>query len=86
MKYLDLVKYFKLQFVHKFVHDYLPSPLSNMWITNGEKRNRDLDEAGATLRNDKDLKIPLVKYAHLDNSPIFGFPKIWNNFDTLMKL
>ncbi len=35
----DLVKYFKLQFVHRFVHSYLPSSLSNMWITIGEKRN-----------------------------------------------
>ncbi len=58
-----------------------------MWITNGEKRNRDLDDAGASLRNDNDLYILLVKYAHLENSPIFGFPKIWNNFDeTLIKL
>jgi hypothetical protein len=25
------------------------------------------------------LYIPLIKYAHLDNSPNFGFLKIWNN-------
>ncbi len=57
-----------------------------MWITNGEKRNRDQDDAGASLCNDNALYMQLVKYAHLDNSPIFGFPKIWNNFDeTLTK-
>jgi hypothetical protein len=82
----DLVKFFKLQFVHRFVHGYLPSSLSNMWITIGEKRNRDQEDVGASLRNDNDLYIPLVKYAHLDNSPIFGFPKMWNNFgETLTK-
>jgi hypothetical protein len=54
-----------------------------MWITNGEKRNMDQDDVGASLRNNNNLYIPLVKYAHLDNSPIFGCPKIWNNFDEI---
>jgi hypothetical protein len=56
--------------------------MSNMWITNGEKRHMDQDDAGASLRNNDDLCIPLVKYAHLDNSPIFGFQKFGT---TLMK-
>jgi hypothetical protein len=41
----------------------------------------DQDDAGASLRNDNDLFILLVKYAHLDNSPIFEFLKILNNFE-----
>ncbi len=53
----------------------------NTWITNGEKRPLDLDDAGASLCNDNDLYIQLIKYVYLDNSPIFGFPKICNNFD-----
>ncbi len=68
-----------------FKDGYLPSSLSNMWITNGE-RSQEHDAEGAFLRNDSELYIPLVKYNHLDNSPIFGFPKLWNNFeDSIIK-
>jgi hypothetical protein len=52
-----------------------------MWITNGEKINLHLDADGATLRNDDDLHVPLVKYKYLDNSLIFlVFP---NEFDDI---
>jgi hypothetical protein len=77
----DLIKFFKLQFVQRFIHGYLPLSLSDMWITNGDRRNQEQIAEGASLRNDSDLYIPLVRYNYLDNSPIFGFPRLWNEFD-----
>ncbi len=54
----DLIKIFMLQFVQRFIHGYLPLSLSNMWITNGDRRNQEQIAEGAFLRNDSDLYIP----------------------------
>jgi hypothetical protein len=54
----DLIKIFMLQFVQRFIHGYLPLSLSNMWITNGDRRNQEQIAEGAFLQNDSDLYIP----------------------------
>jgi hypothetical protein len=77
----DLIKLFKLQFVQRFIYGYLPPLLSKMWTTNGDRRNQEQIVEGARFWNNSDLYVPLVKYNYLDNSLIFGFPRLWNEFD-----
>jgi hypothetical protein len=39
---------------------------------------------GSSLGIENDLSVPPVKCNYLDNSPIFGFPMLWNNFDDIV--
>jgi hypothetical protein len=43
-----------------------------------ETRSRD---DGASLCDDSDLNVPLVKFNYLDNMPIHGFLKLGNDND-----
>jgi hypothetical protein len=52
-----------------------------MWTTNGERRTLNQESEGASLRNDNDLYVPLVKFNYLDNTPIYCFPRLWNDFE-----
>jgi hypothetical protein len=77
----DILKFFKIQFVQCFTYGHLPPSLSCMWTTNGERRIFNQESDGASLRNDNDLYVPLVKFNYLDNTPIYGFPRLWNQFE-----
>ncbi len=77
----DLIIFFKIQFVQRFTYGHLPPYLSCMWTTNGERRTLNQESEGASLRNDNDLYVPLVKFYYLDNTPIYCFPRLWNDFE-----
>lgn len=77
----DLINFFKIQFVQRFTYGHLPPSLSCMWTTNGERRILNQEFEGASLRNDNDLYVPFVKFNYLDNTPIYGFPRLWNDFE-----
>jgi hypothetical protein len=83
-----LTEYFKLQFVHRAVHNFLPASLENMFITNAQKRLIDNSDRGdlQQLRNQEDLYVPLARLASTEKQPLVYFPKIWNDLnDTVLK-
>jgi hypothetical protein len=78
-----LADYFKLQFIHRFVHKHLPSSLSGSWLTNEERRNPvnlQVDQI-RQLRNQDDLYVPFSRLASTEKPPLASFPKLWNEFD-----
>ena len=50
-----LIEYFKLQFMHRFVVNWLPRSFESTWSRNAERR---LDPNQVVLRNNEDLFIP----------------------------
>jgi hypothetical protein len=71
-----LTMYFKLQFMHQYVNNYLPSAFTGTWPINRERRNEDDRE----LRNNNDFFIPLTRLVSLDKHPLYSFPRTWNDF------
>jgi hypothetical protein len=75
-----LIEFFKIQFMHQFVNNYLPSSFANTWITNAERR----DEAdGPVLRNALDFIVPFSRLSSTENHPLISFPRTWNQFESL---
>jgi len=71
----DLINFFKLQFMHRFIYNHLPSSFANTWIF-----NRDRAELGYVLRNEDDLHVPFSRLALTERLPLAAFPRIWNEF------
>jgi hypothetical protein len=73
----NLCEFFKVQFMHSFKNNFLPSSFLNTWTTNRERR---ADQAEIELRNDNDFFIPLARSNKLAKFPLTSFPQIWHNF------
>jgi hypothetical protein len=74
-----LIDYFKLQFMHHFSYNHLPTSFNNMWITNA-RRQLMLDQNPHELRNGEDYYIPFSRLFSIDRHPLINFPKSWNEF------
>jgi len=73
--FTDLIEFFKVQFMHSFKNDFLPSSFQNTWVTNRIRRD---GQAEIELRNDDLLAIPFARI--LSRLPLTSFPKIWETF------
>jgi len=73
----NLIEFFKVQFMHSFKNDFLPSSFQNTWVTN---RIRHENQAEIELRNDDLYAIPFARTTILSRMPLTSFPKIWESF------
>ena len=72
-----LCEFFKIQFMQRFIQNFLPSSFNNTWITNRIRRH---DQAEIELRNDDALYIPFARNNAISRFPLTSFPKIWEEF------
>ena len=71
-----LIEYFKLQFMHRFVVNWLPRSFESTWSRNAERR---LDPNRVVLQNNEDLFIP----PYTENFSLFSFPRLWGSFQEI---
>jgi hypothetical protein len=67
-----------LQFMQRFVNDYLPVSFVNEWQTNASIRGENIP----LLRNQDDLYIPFSRTNFVERLPLISFPKLWTNFQS----
>ncbi len=77
LPFFYLVKFFKLQFMHDFKQNFLPSSFEGTWITNRIRRE---GQAEIELRNDDQLYVPLARSTFVSRLPLFDFPTTWDKF------
>jgi hypothetical protein len=75
-----LIEFFRIQFMHQFVNNYLPLSFANMWTTNAERR---VEADGPVLRNALDFIVPFSRLTSTENHPFIAIPRTWNHFDSL---
>ena len=78
-----LSTYFKIQFIHLFINNKLPTSFNNMWTTNLARRLvidddnlRDVINP-YVLRNNDDLHVPYSRLSLTEKFPLFSFPTMW---------
>ena len=74
----DLISYFKLQFMHRFVNSLLPASFHNMWQSN---QGRLIGVNLLQLRNNTDITVPFARLEITKKLPLTNFPTLWNNFN-----
>jgi hypothetical protein len=67
-----------LQFMQRFVNDYLPVSFVNEWQTNASIRGDNI----LLLRNQDNLYIPFSRTNFVERLPLISFPKLWTNFQS----
>ena len=77
LPFFNLIDFFKIQFMQRFVQNFLPISFNEVWITN---RIRRQDQDHVELRDDDRLHIPFMRTRNLDLHPLVSFPKIWEDF------
>ena len=77
LQFPQLCDFFKIQFMHSFKQEFLPTSFNETWQTNRIRRN---DLAEIELRNDDLLAIPFARTKFCERLPLTSFPKIWTNF------
>ena len=77
-----LIEFFKLQLMHGFLNNLLPSSFDNMWTVNAARRLCDQP----ILRNHYSLFLPTSRLSSTEKFPLLNFPRLWSNFpDTNIK-
>ena len=73
----ELITFTKLQFMHSYVHNLLPSSFENVWPTNRQRRET---EDQPRLRSDQEIFQPFARTNLASNLPLVALPKLWNSF------
>ncbi len=73
----DLIDYSKLQFIHRYKFNLLPSSFNNFWTLNAE---RNIGSNQLQLRNNDDFSLPLPRLTTVKNLPYYSLPSLWNSF------
>ena len=77
LQFPQLCEFFKLQFMQRFVQNFLPISFENTWITNRIRRG---DQAQVELRDDHLLHVPRARNLQLSLLPLVSFPQLWESF------
>ena len=73
----DLISFSKIQFMQRFVQNFLPTSFNDTWI---RKAIRNIGENEIQLRNWDELQHVHSNLVSLDLFPLFSYPKIWQDF------
>jgi hypothetical protein len=65
-----------------YSHNLLPQAFGKHWPTNADRR---ADHEAANLRNNQELTIQFARTNFAQKMPLTLFPKIWNDFDNVVK-
>jgi hypothetical protein len=76
---MDLVKFFNLQFMHRYIQGFLPISFNEVWLTNAARQVQDT--LPRVLRNSENLNIPFARLATTIKQPLVNLPKLWTLFD-----
>ena len=74
----NLIEFFKIQFVFKFINGELPGSFDSTWTRNEDRRGDG--SLLPQLRNHADIYIPPARLSSTDKFPLFNFPRIWGSF------
>lgn len=76
----DLISFFKLQFMHRYVNSLLPISFNDTWKKNTD---RNIGENRLQLRNEFNFQHLVSKTVSLDKLPLFQYPRLWDQFPDL---
>jgi hypothetical protein len=79
-----LVKFFKIMFMYDYSHNLLPKSFDNVWVSNAVRRNFNQINNDRILRDDDSLYIPRSRLEHFSKFPLNDYPKIWNEFKSVV--
>jgi hypothetical protein len=72
----DLISYFNLQFMQRYINKQLPLAFEGVWITN----ERTIGDNAMRLRNFDNLYLSQPTSSNLSRLPLYSFPRQWENF------
>jgi len=72
----QLIDFFSLQFMQRFVQGFLPVAFNETWTTNAIRRE---GQSHISLRNDNDMYAPPARLSITSNHPLTSFPKKWES-------
>jgi hypothetical protein len=72
----DLISFFNLQFMHRFIYNLLPLAFVGEWMTN----ERNIGDNSMRLRNFDNLLIQQPNQCYLNRLPFFSLPRTWESF------
>jgi hypothetical protein len=78
-----LVKFFKILFMYDYTQKLLPKSFENLWLTNANRRNIN-PNYDRILRDDDLLYVPLTRLDHFSKFPLSEYPKIWNEYKSIV--
>ena len=73
----DLIDFSKIQFMQRFSQKFLPVSFNDTWVKNSI---RNIGDNEILLRNANQLRLETHRLSSFAKSPLFSFPKIWENF------
>ena len=73
----QLCEFFRVQFMQRYVQNFLPISFINTWVTNRARRG---DDASIQLRDDDDFHIPRARTTLVSYHPLVLLPKTWESF------
>jgi hypothetical protein len=66
-----------------YTQNLLPKSFENLWITNASRRNIN-PNYDRILRDDDLLYVPPTRLDHFSKFPLSEYPKIWNEYKTIV--
>jgi len=70
----DLIEFFSIQFMERFVQQFLPVAFNDAWTTNAKRRK---GQSYIALRNNNDMYAPPARLTITSNHPLTSLPKKW---------
>ena len=83
----NLILFFNLQTMQRYVQGFLPIAFADTWVTNLERRTGDSirhglnDNLQRTLRNNENIHVPFSRLTFSTNQPLIKIPKSWIEFN-----
>jgi hypothetical protein len=78
LPFRDLIIFFNLQIMQRYIQGFLPISFRNVWLTNEARNQRD--DLNIVLRNSANLQIPFARLTMTRRQPLVQLPKVWCEF------
>jgi hypothetical protein len=78
LPFKDLITFFNLQLMQRYIQGYLPTSFRNTWLTNEARHQRE--DLNLVLRNSANLQIPFARLSTTRRQPLVLLPKLWCEF------
>jgi hypothetical protein len=76
LPFVHLTEFFRIQFMQRYINDFLPISFRNMWTSLEDRRQ----EFTLVLRNGNTLDIPFARLTSTTLQPYVKLPSSWINF------
>jgi hypothetical protein len=78
LPFTDLITFFNLQLMQRYIQGFLPVSFRNTWLTNEARHQRE--DLHLVLRNSANLQIPFARLTMTRRQPLVQLPKLWCKF------